>query len=329
MHKAKRFQHDIKGFSLRTTTCEFDERNAVDALTLWQGRNVRTWYCTATPHIIHQCHKRAISILRNAFRIAPAKLIVENFQTYRSLVPRRHNSRHKAFDIKIAFAWHVAEMSGPVEQIHLNLGRICKVNVEDLIPRNTANRIRVNLARQCVKAIQNKPNALMIRTAHDLPCITVIIDVLAPCKRLKPNTQTTFGCPFTQLMKILRHAINPAKRLRVAGRAYQQQIGSQFLHQIKLTLGAIKGFNTDGIGQSLKIAKGLEQSNFQPFRADQIANVARIAVMCDEILFEYFQTVKTSGCDRIQLFCKISRDRNGRDCRLHKGSPARARRKAL
>lgn len=117
---------------------------------------------------------------------------------------------------EISFAGHIAEVSGPVTQIHINLWCVGQLDEKDLVSGDATYRIGVNLARQCMEAVKDQSHACMVGTAHNFPRIAVIIDMGAPRQGLKPDTQPAFKCRLSQSMKIGSRTVNSAKCLRMA-----------------------------------------------------------------------------------------------------------------
>ena len=153
----------------------------------------------------------------------------------------------------------------------------------------------------------------MIGTAHDFPCIAVIMDVTAPSQRLIPDLYAVRLGDFTQFRKIIRRTINPADRGRMHRGTNQNAICAQLRHRVELGLRAVKGPLAQIASQAFEIAKRLEQCNLKPMITDHLADFTRGAFVGDEILFKDFDAVKASLGNGMQFFPKVSGNRDGRD----------------
>ena len=134
---------------------------------------------------------------------------------------------------------------------------------ENFIAGNAADCIGIYLAHQSVKAVQNKPDIVMVSAPNDLPSVPVIVDITAPGQCLIPNAKPPLFRAVSELVKICRGAIYAANRLWVTGGANQHEIRSQFLDQVELVLGSIEGLCAQMTWQPLKITKGLKNGDFK------------------------------------------------------------------
>ena len=106
-------------------------------------------------------------------------------------------------------------MTGPVEEVHFNLWRIGQLHEEDLLGRNSADGIRINIPRQGMKAVQYEAHVGMVGGPHDLPGVTMIEYVLAPRQGLVAYPEASIGGQIPQRGKIRRHAVDAPQRLRM------------------------------------------------------------------------------------------------------------------
>ena len=156
----------------------------------------------------------------------------------------------------------------------------------------------------------------------------MIVDMAAPGQRLVSHPQAAFRGAFAQFVEILRRPIDPAQRLRVHGGTDQHQVGAQFLHHVELAFGPVESLGTGRFGQGFEIAEGLKQGDVEPVVADHVADIARAAVMGDEILFEDLDSVEPGGGDGLELFTQRAGNGNGGNRGFHLmllggGGPAR------
>jgi hypothetical protein len=81
---------------------------------------------------------------------------------------------------EVAFPGHVAEVPAPLQQIHLDGGRVRELDEEDPVGRNGADRVRVELASQGVETVEDQADGRVVGAADDLPGVAVVVDVAAP-----------------------------------------------------------------------------------------------------------------------------------------------------
>jgi len=156
-----------------------------------------------------------MTVLGDHRGVAPSELIVEDFETDRALVIGRLDRLHKGGQIQIPFARHIPEMARPVEKVHFDQGRVGKLDEENLVSGNSSDAFGVDAACQRMEAVQNQTDSVMIRPSDDLPCITVIVDMAPPGKRLEADPNTEFPGDVAQFGKIRRASVNAAQTLRM------------------------------------------------------------------------------------------------------------------
>jgi hypothetical protein len=101
-----------------------------------------------------------------------------------------------------------------VQQVHVDARRVGDLDDEDPVTWNSPDAGRVDAAGEAMKAVENEPNVWMLGASHDLPGISMIMDIPPPGERLVADAQSALLCQVPQLMKVLCGAIDPAERLR-------------------------------------------------------------------------------------------------------------------
>src|SRR5258708_23232224 len=109
---------------------------------------------------------------------------------------------------------------------------------------------------------------------HDFPGVAIVVDVASPGQRLEADTQAAPGGKLAELTKIRRGAIDAAERAGGNIAAHEQQIGSQFLHQVQLAFGPRKIAGALRLGHALEIAKPLERANLNAEIAAEVSPLA-------------------------------------------------------
>ena len=165
-------------------------------------------------HLVHEIDQRAAAVDRDRLRRAAAELVVEDLERQRPVIAGRRDRPHEIDDRQVAFARHVAEVPAPVEQVHVDQRRVGKLDDEDLVAGDRADRVDVDLARQRVEAVEDQADIRVVGAAHDLPGVAVVVDVPAPGERLVADAQAALGRPLAEFAKIGRGAVDAAERQR-------------------------------------------------------------------------------------------------------------------
>ena len=91
------------------------------------------------PDLVHQIHQRPAAIDGDGHWRTATELIVEDFERQISTIAGCRHSAHKVLHRQIAFTWHIAKMTAPVEQIHVDQRRIGKLHDKNLVTWDGAN----------------------------------------------------------------------------------------------------------------------------------------------------------------------------------------------
>ena len=126
-------------------------------------------------------------------------------------------------------------MPRPVEKVHVDQRCVCKLDKEYLVTRYGTDRIRVDLAAECMETVKDQSDMTMVGTAHHFPRVTMIIDMPSPGQRLKPNSQPPRLCPLAKLGEIISSPVNATKRVGRQVRANQNKIGAHAVHQVEFS----------------------------------------------------------------------------------------------
>ena len=105
-------------------------------------------------------------------------------------------------------------MPAPVEQVHVDLGRIGKLDDEDAVAGNGADGLDVDPACERVEGIEDQADVRMIGTAYDLPGVAVVVDVATPGERFIADADAAPCRPFAKFTKIVGCAVDAAQRDR-------------------------------------------------------------------------------------------------------------------
>ena len=195
---------------------------------------------------------------RDRARTAAAELVVEDLKAERPGISGRRHRTHETGHLEVTLPRHVTEVARPVKQIHFNLRRIRELQKENSVSRDRADRVRWNLAGQRVKAVENQPDIGVIGAADDFPGIAVVPDMLAPGQGLVADAQAALGGADAEFGEILGHAINATERFGMNGRAHQNKLRTELLHQVELAFNPVEGPGAQRLRQPLEITERLE-----------------------------------------------------------------------
>ena len=212
--KTERAQHGAQILCLGLVGRELDEFDALYRDAVRHGRHLDADARLQPADAVHQEEKRAVAVNRYGAWRAAAELVVEDFQRQRAVIAGRGDRAHEAGDVEVPLAGHVAEVTAPVEQVHVDLRCVRKLDEEDAVAGDGADRRGIDVASQRVETVEDEADIRMIGTAHDLPRIAVIVDVTAPCQRLVADADAACRRPFSEFAEIVGGPVDAAKRQR-------------------------------------------------------------------------------------------------------------------
>ena len=217
-------------------------------------------------------------------------------------------------------------MPTPRQQFHVDQRRIGDLDEEDLVSGNRANAVDRNAPRQGVECVEDQADVGVIGATHDFPGIAMIVEVTPPRECLEADPQPPDGGTLTQFGKIIRCAIDAAKRLIRRIRADQHQVRAELLHNVEFALRARERLRAGRLGKSLEIAKWLENDAIEADVANSPADVARRAIEGQKVVLEDLDAIETGVGDRDKLLVEVAADADGCDAGLHAQSPSSTRR---
>lgn len=136
---------------------------------------------------------------------------------------------------------HSAEVTAPIEKIHVDQRGVGQLDKENLVARYRADGLGIDLARDGMEAVHDQPDIGMIGAPHDLPGIAMVVDMAPPGQGLIPDAQAASFRALAQLTKIGGCSVDAAERSRRYVGTHKHQIGAQLFHDVELALGPIKG----------------------------------------------------------------------------------------
>ncbi len=212
-------------------------------------------------------------------------------------------------------------MAAPIKQVHVDQRRIRQLDDEDFFLGYRADGIDVDLSRQRMKAVEDKPDIGMIRPANNFPGVAMIIDISPPGKRLIANLEPPFGRTLTQFMKIGRGAIDTAESCLRHVRADKHHVRPEFLHDVELALGPVERPLPKPIRHALEITKGLKEGDFQTEVARHSADIGGASVKSQEVVLKNLHAVKTRPRNRFEFLRQFAAQRYRRNRGLHVPRP--------
>src|SRR5215212_6391857 len=136
----------------------------------------------------------------------------------------------------------------------------------------------------------------------------------APCKRLVTDVKVPGLSHVAQSREIVDDPAHIAHRFGRNSRADENEICSKLPHQIELSLGFLESVQ---LSPSFKIAKGLQNGDFQTVIANQHRRLAGRSPKRSQIGFEKLDGAETCLAYGRNLFTKIPRNRNRSNTGLH------------
>src|SRR5690606_32706615 len=136
------------------------------------------------------------------------------FERERAIISRGRDCPHEVYNRQVALPGHVAEVAAPIEQIHIDLGCVGKLDDENAVARNGPDRLYIDTARQRMERIEDQADIGMICPPDDLPRITMVVDVAAPGERLIADAKAALRSSLPKLAEIRGGPIDAAERQR-------------------------------------------------------------------------------------------------------------------
>ncbi|VVT44457.1 hypothetical protein BOS5A_10478 [Bosea sp. EC-HK365B] len=310
-------QQRLDARRFRRTGGEFEELDPRNRGRRGKGGQVRGQRRLDAAHPVHHGDQAAMAVLRHQARQARAELVVEDLQAQRPGIACRGHGAHEAGDVEIAFARHVAEVARPVEQVHVDRGRVGELHEEDPVAGDGADRIRIDAPAERMEAVEDQADIRMVGAPHHLPGVAMVVDEAAPAQRLEADTHAMPFRQIAEIVKILGHAVDAAEGGRMRARADQHEIGAELVHQLEFAGGAGEGPAAIGLGQALEIAEGLEQGDLKSGVAHHLADLAGREIRGEKVLLEDLDAVEAGARDGFELLRKIAGQRDRCDRRLH------------
>ena len=272
----------------------------------------------AAAHLVHEIDERALAIDRDAARRARAKLVVEDFERQQTAVAGGGHRIHEIDQREIALAGEAAKVPAPRNHIHVEPRRVRKLDQDDLVAGNRADRLEIGLPRKDMEAVERQPDRRVVGAAHHLPGVAVVADVFPPRQRLESDADAALLRPLAKLVKVRRRAVDPAERVRRDIAADHQQVAAKLAHQIELAFGPGKGAAPLRLRHAFEIAERLERHDLQAELRHHAGDILRRAVERQQIALEDLDAGESRRRGRFQLFREPAAERNGCDRGLHR-----------
>ena len=222
-----------------------------------------------------------MAITRDGARRAAAELIVEDLQRQEARIAGSRHGTHEVNDRQVSFARHVAEVSTPVERIHLDQRRVGQLDDENAIARDRPDGVDVDLARQRVKTVEDQTDRRMVGAAHDFPGIAMVIDVTAPGQRFVSHTQSAPSGAFAKLVEVGRRAVDaPERRGETLEQASMRSVPSCCMRS-NFRSARSKVRARCGSGMPSKSRKGWNRVMLQPVVEHHRARLRGRAIECE------------------------------------------------
>ena len=155
---------------------------------------------------------------------------------------------------------------------------------------------------QCVEAVNDQTERIVVRCLHDAPGVTPSVDMAPPGEGLVPDAQPATPRTFRHFRKIGCGAgvVVECGGMDVA--AHQHQIRAERLHHIELAFGTIHVACALRLRHRLEVAERLEDRDCQAQAFCDGTHVRGRSVEGQQIVLEHFDAVESDGGGGIQLF---------------------------
>ena len=157
----------------------------------------------------------------------------------------------------------------------------------------------------------------MVGASHNLPSVTVIVDVTPPGQCLKADAQSALGGPFGQLTQVVCRAVDAAE---LSGDTLEQTIRrSQSSSCIRSNLRSARGKTGRAARRhAFEIAERLERNGLQAQAFDDAPHIRGRSIKRQQVVFENLDALETGGGDSFELL--VQRRRSGRRSRSQSAS---------
>ena len=141
----------------------------------------------------------------------------------------------------------------------------------------------------------------MVDLAHDLPCLTVILDVAPPGKRFEADAQAASCSPVTELTEVIDDTITLAERFRRDIRADEYEVGAELFHDVELAFGSVEHARAQARGHALEVAERLERGTGESLVAQHRANYRHWLGTGKQVALEDLHVLEAGVGDRAEL----------------------------
>src|SRR5450830_420202 len=139
----------------------------------------------------------------------------------------------------------------------------------------------------------------------------------SPRQGLVANPQVSSAGAFGEQAQVIQKHTFIAQGIRSGVTAHQDKVGAQLLHQVELPLGAVDVALQAITTAAFEVTKRLKQGDGDPQVSTHLPDVARTAIVVEEIIFEDFHTVKTRGRNGFEFLRQGTAQGNGGNRTLH------------
>jgi hypothetical protein len=184
-------------------------------------------------------------------------------------------------------------------------------------PGMSLSGLPVVLQHQRMETVERDAQVGLVGALDDVPDLAPGFHGAAPGQRLEGDPDFAPRRPLRQQGHLLGAQLEVARRRFGNVRAYQDQLGAEFLHHVELALRpvqvALQLFGTD----ALEVAERLEHVDAQAEVQADAAHVGRRTGKLQQIVLEDFNAVETGGGGGFQLLGQHARERHGGDGLAH------------
>ncbi|GAA1690228.1 hypothetical protein GCM10009830_42330 [Glycomyces endophyticus] len=292
---------------------DLHERGAVEARRRGQGG--------AVPGGLLEAEQRPEGVDGGDARVGLAEHVVEHLQRQRPGVAGLQDGAQEPGEVEGALAGEEPVVPAPLEDVHVEAGRVGELEEEQLLGRDDADRGGVGAAGEYVEGVEAQAEVRVVGAAHDPPGPVVGRDVAAPGEGLVGEAHAVVGGALGEEAQVRGGEVVVVHGPGVDGRAHEHEVGAEPLHDGELGLGAAQVGAQEVGRDGFEVAERLVEVDAQPEVGAAGADLLGAVGGGHEVGFEDLHAVEARGGGRGELVVEGAGEADGGDAQAVHGFP--------